>query len=249
MATARLKQRAAEHTAVMVEPPKDLRAETKQYVLEMRGLEYNIAENLSKIYREEQYKEWGYESFEQYVNTELAQHGLYYQKARSLVNISQNVLERFHITPKDLTKYPWTAMKELAGAVADDTTKEEFTGWLKETKDMTVDEVEKFSRKKKIIRVGGTHKTVHILRYAVSEDELNVIEKADDLVRQLTGIESVSQLRVYRDIEWTANHNPELAKAIAQMLPEEVKTERAPQKKRADKVRKEGKYGKGVRSK
>jgi hypothetical protein len=159
-------------------------AKVRKAILEKRdNIEHgfiDFAQLLSEAYHKEFHLQWGYETWEEYCNSELDVH---YRKAMYYVDIWDKV-KQLELPKKDVVKLGWTKMKDLAAVITEENAKE----WMKKAKKMTSRELTEAVKKvRRKDTTGVDLPTMTTWSLKMTEAEVNVITEATETAKKMVG--------------------------------------------------------------
>ena len=139
----------------------------------------NISENwanfsiiASEVYRTEEFKSWGYESFQDFVQAEL---GLKYRSAMYRVQIGDTMIQH-NLQPEDLGQIGWTKFERITPLLNKDMKRKDVQALLKKAKGMTVREIADFvetkSQDTKVVRTKTT------MSFRFTNEQADVVNEA-----------------------------------------------------------------------
>jgi len=139
----------------------------------------NISENwanfsiiASEVYRSEEFKSWGYESFQDFVQAEL---GLKYRSAMYRVQVGDSLIQH-NLQPEDLAQIGWTKFEKVSSMISKDMKRKDIQALLKKAKGMTVRELADFvETKTQDTKVTRTKTT---LSFRLTNEQADVVNEA-----------------------------------------------------------------------
>lgn len=201
MLKTELKTKAKKRTYV----DDDKRKEIKNL---FEGIEKNwfiISKNLSEIYDNKIFLNWGFNTFEEYVKHDLP--FLSYRLALWKVQIGQ-AIRRLGLKEDIIGKMGWTKFKELCYLFNDNTTEDEAYQIINELKDKTYEQVRDYVidiRNKK----GEAIEKKITITFRVTEDAARIIDNAIKEAGELIGENASIGTKIeYICAEWHLHHNP-----------------------------------------
>jgi hypothetical protein len=228
--------------AVLPDEGGDNRAIAKQCLENIEQNWFTFSRVMFRIYQQEEFKEWGYSNFKDYVEGELA---FKYKTAMWRVAMGQ-AIEQFNVTPEDVEGMGgWTKFGFLTPKINKDMKRKDFLELIKMAKTMTAREVKDFvETSSNETQVVAKHATMSFL---FTNESITVMNEALAVAMGLASSESKTVAIEYIVTEWLMNHNPKKAAEIqARLHPEPVVPvkEPKPRKERADVTKKAAKAAK-----
>jgi hypothetical protein len=223
--------------AVLPDEGGDNRALAKQCLENIEENWFVFSKVIFRIYRGEEFKDWGYSNFKDYVEAELA---FKYKSAMYRVLIGE-AIEQFAVTQDDVAGMGgWTKFGFITPLIKKDMKRKDFLELLNKAKKMTSREVKEFVE---------THhtETVDVAKHAtltflLTNESITVVNEALAEAMSLASSQSKTVGLEYMATEWLMNHNPKKAEDIQARLHAEpvpvVKTPK-PRKERSDVRKKE----------
>lgn len=226
-------------TAVKADQPDSIK-KIKELIEEGGRLEIEIAYLAADIYNNQLYKNLGYESFGDFAKAEL---NIEYRKIMWLLQIGQTCIAH-RITKEQLydTNIEWTKLKEIVTVINEDMDRSEIRKLLTDAKKMSYKQVEDMVRSMKVKKVGGEVVKEEVFKFKFVGDQINTINLALEMAKEIIGTDNNSQALEYICGEWIQNHRETPATPVVKEEPEvdaTVEKTKTPRKKRADVLRKE----------
>ena len=227
--------------AVLPDEGGDNRALAKQCLENIEENWFVFSKVIFRIYRGEEFKDWGYSNFKDYVEAELA---FKYKSAMYRVAMGE-AIEQFAVTQEDVAGMGgWTKFGFLTPKINKDMKRKDFLELIKMAKGMTAREVKDFVET-------SSSETVEVAKHAtlsflLTNESITVVNEALAEAMSLASSQSKTVGLEYMATEWLMNHNPKKAEDIqARLHPEPVAVvkEPKPRKERSDVRKKEANGG------
>jgi hypothetical protein len=214
--------------AVLPDEGGDNRAIAQQCLENIEQNWFTFSRVMFRIYRNEEFKEWGYSSFKDYVEGELA---FKYKSAMWRVQIGEAV-EQFGITAEEVAGMGWTKFGFITPKIHKDMKKKDFLALIEKAKKMTAREIKDF--------VSSPDNQTEVINrrenmtFTFTNESIDTVKAALEEAMKLANTKSPTVGFEYISTEWLMDHNPKKAEEIQSKLhPEPVKTEK-PRKERLD---------------
>lgn len=225
---------------------RDLRSENVNLMHDIGRNWYRLSRNLTETYDSEVYRVWGYNSFREYVDTELTD--IEYRIAVYRVQTGR-AINRLGLGEEVVAELGWSKFKELIGVIDDSMTQKDVIEMIDECKGKTYLKVKEYVQELKSKRLGGELVKRMVLKFDVAEEVGIAINAVLEEIKKLLGeTASTGTCLEYGLTEWAYNHNPELKEGLLKQLKSteiEAKAEEKPivhSKPHLDKGRKRGVY-------
>lgn len=214
--------------ATMPDEGGDHRSIAKQCLENIEQNWFTFSRVMFRIYRQEEYKDWGFSNFKDYVESELA---FKYKSAMWRVQIGE-AIEQFGVTADEVADMGWTKFGFLTPGIHKDMKRKDFMEMVRRAKDMTAREVKDF--------VESLHTETEVITkratmtFLFTNESITLVREALTEGKSLANSESDAVALEYIMTEWLMNHNPKKATEIqAQLHAPPPKVEK-PRKERSD---------------
>lgn len=202
--------------ALMKRPHAEVRRETKEQVVQYRDAWLELAQNLTRIQYCEDYKKWGYDTFEEYVEKEL---GITSREARYWKAIYRKFVLELGINGDRLKGIHWCKLRVLVPVV----NKKNVEDWLNKAEKMYFSDVEDAVRSGKD---PSDAPEVHVLKgrdgrpIYVTEEERKTIHKAIEVAHKISegGNDRDGSLLEMVCLDFLGDHPETRREALASML-------------------------------
>jgi hypothetical protein len=195
-----------------------------------------------RIYRDEEFKDWGFANFKDYVESELA---FKYKSAMWRVTVGE-ALEQHNISQDEVASIGFSKFAFITPKLHKDMKRKDIMSLLNKAKDMTVREVKDFVESSSdVTKVVGKKST---LTFNFTNEQIAVVNAALDEGKELSASDSPSIAFEYISTEWLMNHHPKKAAEIQKKLapvPEKVSK---PRRERSDVKKKKAQAAAGKKS-
>lgn len=214
----------------------DNRAIAKQCLENIEQNWFTFSRVMYRIYLQEEFKGWGFGSFKEYVESELA---FQYKTAMWRVQIGQ-AIEQFNITQDEVDGMGgWTKFGFLTPAIHKDMKRKDFMEMVKRAKDMTAREVKDFVETLRTDTEVITKRAT--MTFLFTNESITVVRSALAEGKSLASTESDAVAMEYIMTEWLMNHNPKKAAEIQSKLHAPPPKVEKPRKERSDVAAKKAK--------
>ena len=161
------------HEAVLVnEESEKLRNEMKALINLVEQAWYKFSTNIVEIYDNKKYIEWGYDSFEDYVEQDL---GIPYRIANWKLNAGKKIL-LLGITEKEVDKIGYTKFKEVASIMKASMSKDEISDLLNKARTTSLREIQQYVKAIRLSQQGdGKRMPLQAVKFKFTIDQLEVL--------------------------------------------------------------------------
>ena len=203
----------ASNKKVVTNKQKGKEPDIRERIIELREtIEqswFEISLLLKDIYENNLFEEWGYNSFEDYVKSEL---DLEYRNAMYRVKIGQTISE-LEISKEQIAELGWTKFKEIIPILMDEKlglTKSKINKIIKAVEPMSVRETKELvSRIKEEQKNGKTADVKEIskankVKFSFNDEQLQVVKEAISVAKEMIDTDNDSLALEYICAEWLA---------------------------------------------
>lgn len=180
-----------EEAKIMKAPTKkeivSLRERAKELVREIDRCQIELAEILYKVKYHQLWKQWGYKSFNDYVNRELS---LRTGKSFYLIQIYQKLIIDAKVKKEEIKEIGWSKVKEIAPIITENNKQE----LLLKVKQDCVEELSEEVREIKNTIVEENTEPLHIIRFGLYETQYQLWKTAIEKAMKLTNSENMNQI-------------------------------------------------------
>lgn len=188
------------------EGKKNDRDQMRKFVETINNSWYEFSLIANRVYRNESFKSWGFESFKDYVETEL---GIEYRIAMWRVQIG-DAIEQHGVTREMLAGMGWTKFQALI-PVLQKGNHDQVVETIENAKDKTVREV-RVEVDRAIARANGGEPLVKTkMAFLLEGDNHKIVQAALEKAMEVSGTGDPNKAIVYICGEWVLNHNPKFA--------------------------------------
>lgn len=171
----------------------DLRESINSSYVEMCGLLYAVK-------KKELWSEWGFETFDKYIEDEL---GFHYRKAAYLLSTWEALVVNAKVPIEKLRDVQWTKARLIAPLANE----KNAAGLLEKAKRMSQDELQSFVRTKRSEDGDAESEKVKRLTFTLIGDQIENVIQALEIAQQSTGSEKAGHQLNMICLEYNASQN------------------------------------------
>ena len=165
---------------LMKVPPSEVREDAKKKATKYRDIWLDLGKVLYRIRAAKDYEDWGFETFEAYLNQELA---LEYREVVYWIQIIDKLVFKIGVDEERLKKLPWTKVRTVLPVV---TTKKNAEEWLDKVEKKDRAELQHAVKNKIEGRPEEEGPVMETLTFTVTAEEKKTIQKAMELATKLS---------------------------------------------------------------
>lgn len=181
----------------------DIRKSTKDLLNDINRSWFDISRNLFIIESEQQWRNWGYRSMEEYVQEEL---GYEYRNMRHRIGVGRTIVN-LGLTHADIEQIgEWTKIKAIVPLLnRENITRDEVDVLLEKAKNSSVRDLETFRRS--LTEIGGKGVVVHKMSFKVTDAQNTVVERVFKSINENTGRILPGQILEYLCLQYELNND------------------------------------------
>lgn len=204
----------------------DIRDEAKKLSKTLSNTYYELSIVLYKIYSENDWQKWGFESINDYLEQEL---NIGYRTGMYYINIGEWIVKN-NVSKEQVENIGWTKLKEIIKAPNPETL-------IEKAKDVTVEELTNIVRNEK-----GNESDRVSMHFIFLQEQAEVVNKAMEIAGELLNIDpekNKSRCIEYVCLDFQSNYNPQLIEKLKTLMVDESKFKKTQYKEKIKKSKEE----------
>jgi len=172
---AKMKVKAKKVKKAVEESPDDRRSRLAEIIDEVNSKWVEFSVIAAKVYDNEEYHQWGYESAKDYVKEDV---GLEYRTFQDRVHMGRVIIQH-GISWEVIKDIGPSNFKQIAYLINEKTTNRQFNTLINKAKKMPHRELKEYVRKQRLEAQGITHYTKKVTRvFKLRDDQAEVVDNA-----------------------------------------------------------------------